>query len=117
MPPVWRTPRASAAVAGLVLLLLAAAGVRPTGAAVNSVTTAADAGPGSLREAITRANAGSGHDEVGTDLPLPTYAYLCLPTYLPAVVMGDPVAVAMVLTLRRPARPFPSPSLPLPDCL
>jgi parallel beta-helix repeat protein len=76
-----------ACLAGLPLLLLAA----PSDARVFTVTTAGDSGPGSLREAITEANARPGPDSIHFDIPGGGPHTIDLVTTLPFII--DPVTI------------------------
>lgn len=82
--------------AGLVLFSAQASGVTFT------VTTNADAGPGSLREAITLANASPGHDFIHfAILPSNQVQVISLAAGLPPVT--DPVTIARSGTTSFPA--------------
>ncbi len=79
---MWRT------LAALVLALSAAAS---TGAATFTVTTNADSGAGSLRQAILDANANPGADTINFNIPGAGVHTIVLTTWLPNTT--DPVTV------------------------
>ena len=76
--PMWRT------IAVLVVALSAAVSAE---AATFTVTTNADSGAGSLRQAITDANANPGADTINFNIPGAGVHTIVLTTWLPNLVM------------------------------